>query len=480
MVLPEPKILWEHFSAISCIPHCSGNEEKIRAYIIELAANNEATSICDEAGNLVVRVASTNGKESTPVILQCHLDMVCEKQADFAFNFMMQGIPWTTDGDTVFSEQTTLGADNGIGIAACCALIGNRDIPHGNLELLFTIEEETGLVGAGKIPENLLQGKTLINLDSEDEKSIIIGCAGGEDVSLNLALTFSILPENFIPVKVECSGARGGHSGINIHEGRANPIQLLANALNQVYQKIPFLLCDIGGGDKFNAIPRESFAVVSVPKGEEGRFYNELRQMGEEIIDSFYAVEPNLAVSIFPLKSAEWSKTTDAISTRKIIDLLCSIPHGVARMNSQIPKLVETSSNLASVQLQDERCVIKTSHRSSNKLGLEFAAARVVAIGTLAGADAKKTGGYPGWEPDPENPLLQKVTSVYRDIFGVDAELMSIHAGLECGLIAKKYPDMEMVSIGPNIYSPHAPGEKTSISSVNRFWQFLCQILKEI
>ena len=476
----EPEKLWSQFEAICNIPHCSKKEEQLREYIIKLARENGAGWSIDATGNLLVKVAPTGKNKGAPLILQCHLDMVCEKKSDFSFDFDHDPIAWEIDEDYVVSRNTTLGADNGIGVAACCALIQDHSILHGGLELLFTVEEEIGLFGAGALEEGWLTGDRMINLDSEDEDYITVGCAGGENLNLLLPFETDSGPEKRSCLKVTVQGGLGGHSGIDIHKGRANAIQILSTLLQALTRKTPFQLCQIKGGDKFNAIPRDAEALLVLPAEKEEVFRDGIAALGREIMATFSGIESEITVSVTTGVLPESANLLSVKSSKKIVRVLNALPHGVLRMNSRIPGMVETSINLATIQLQEQNWLIETSLRFGNESDRQTYSSHIESIGELAGAVIEKSGYYPGWKSDPANELVSQIGQIYGLVYGREAKLLTIHAGLECGLIGKKYPHLPMISIGPNIHSPHAPGEKISIPSTKRFWNFLCQILQEV
>jgi dipeptidase D len=470
----KPEGLWKHFNAVCKIPHCSRNEKALGNYILSVAKKHGFPSRRDAVGNVVVEVPATEGKEKAMVVvIQGHLDMVCEKNSDTPHDFTSDPIDVYVDGDWMKAKGTTLGADNGIGLSAALAMLEDNIQVHGPLELLFTVDEETGLNGAGGLKSDFLKGKILLNLDSEEEGVFFIGCAGGADseISLPLKRKFSTGGD---PIKLTLSGLRGGHSGIDIHTGRGNALQLLARILFNL--DVPFELVHLEGGNKHNAIPREVFAHVIVPKAETERFKKTVGKRFDDIRFEYKAVEKDARLKFDP--AADYHKTPmEESSKTAFISLLLGLPHGVGAMSQEIPGLVETSNNVAIVQCFNERALVHTSSRSSIASALEAMRAKIEAVAKLAGAAVKHLNGYPGWTPNLSSHLLAVMKDVYKELVGKEPEVKAVHAGLECGIIGEKFPGMDMISFGPDLRNPHSPDEMVNIPSVERFYNLLAATL---
>jgi len=477
----EPRPLWEHFFAISRIPRCSRNEAKVRAYVLEVATRNGCAHQTDRTGNTVVRKEATAGMEARPiVILQAHLDMVCEKNKDTEHDFSKDPIRLKRDGDWVRADGTTLGADNGIGVAAQLALIDEKTIAHGPLEFLFTVDEETGLTGATGLAPDMLEGRVLVNLDAEEESTLYIGCAGGQDTVLVLPLETEAVPGGFAAASIRVGGLQGGHSGLEIDRGRGNAIKLLARFLAKKAPLLEVRVAHIDGGSKRNAIPRECDAVVCLPPANLQALKEGAREF-EQICKKEYRVQDSgvcvrVAVEGFP----EPDQVFRADLQARILNLLVCLPHGVIRMSPDIPGLVQTSTNLAVVRVEGRAFVISTSQRSSVATELVAASDSVAAAGRLAGAHVHHDEGYPGWKPNPDSRVLGLAKTVYPSLFGKEPKVTAIHAGLECGIIGDRFEGMDMISFGPTITGAHSPDEGVQISSVKPFWDLLIALLGRI
>lgn len=479
----EPQSLWKHFDEILSTPRPSKQEEGMRRYVLGLAERKGLRWREDSVGNLVVEKPASPGKESAPiVVLQSHLDMVTEKNSDVSFDFTRDPIVPRRDGEFLKASGTTLGADNGIGVAAMLALLEADDLVHGPLELLFTIDEETGLTGVLALdPEAIaLKGRILLNLDSEEEGAVTIGCAGGSTSRLVVPLEMGPPPAGTTLAGISLSGLLGGHSGMEIHLQRGNAVKLLARALFAALQKVPFRLVSFQGGNKHNALPREAEAYLLV---ETGRLEELSRAIDEEVqaIACEYPGEPltvrdAVAVGQTSSTGPVWTEA----SSRKILDLLNTLPHGVLAMSRDIPGLVETSTNLAAVSQQDSALSILISNRSSVNSAMKDVRRRLRAFADLVGAQIEETEGYPGWKPNLESPTLSRFREVHRRVQGNDPELRAIHAGLECGVLGVKFPGMDMISFGPEILGAHSPDERVKIETVGRFYGLLGEVLKEL
>ncbi len=475
----EPKSIWAHFDQILTIPRASKDEGRARAYVIEVAERNGMSHQVDSAGNVVVTKPGSVGKEDAPVvILQSHLDMVQEKNSDVDFNFDSDAIQPQMDGEYLTATGTTLGSDNGIGVATMLAVLEADDLVHPPLELLFTIDEETGLTGAAQLDPSLLSARRLINLDSEDENKLCVGCAGGADTHLSVPLARQTVAENSAAFTVGIGGLHGGHSGIDIHLQRGNAVRVLARILTAGSDATVMRIVSFKGGNAHNAIPREARATIVVSADQA--------QALQDAISAEYALadaesksaEPSMTLS---LEATEPAATAwDAETTAKVLNLLNSLPHGVVAMSYDIPDLVETSTNLATVKEKDAGLHIEMSSRSSVASALTALRRQIRATGELGGAGVHEDDGYPGWQPDMSSKMLEIVQGVHQSELGVDPEVYAVHAGLECGLIGEMQPGMDMISIGPQIEHPHSPAERVHVASVERFWRLLSGTLAHL
>jgi len=475
----EPTSLWRHFDQILTIPRGSKEEDRIRAYVVAQAEEVGLPFQVDGTGNVVVSKPATAGYEDRPVtILQSHLDMVNEKNSDVDHDFDKVPIRPREDGEYLTATGTTLGSDNGIGVSAMLAIMEADDLTHGPLELLFTVDEETGLTGASNLDPEMLRGRRLINLDSEEEGSLCVGCAGGADSALSLPISKIAAPEGSVALKVELKGLKGGHSGIDIHLQRGNATQLLTRALWAVGQDTPFHLAGLEGGNKHNAVPREASAVVALDSRNKAAFEEAVTARLKAICEEFRPAEPGAQFSISPLDVPD--EVWDHDSTGKVMALIVALPHGVISMSYDIPGLVETSTNLATVKPENGAVAIGLSSRSSVASALEALRQRIRCAATLAGASVEEGGGYPGWKPDLNSELLQVLRQVHEREIGSDPKIEAIHAGLECGLIGEMIPGMDMISFGPQIEFPHSPDERVKIVSVDRFYKLLAATLEDL
>jgi dipeptidase D len=476
----EPRLLWSYFHQITQIPRPSKKEERILSYLKEFASSHQLPVEQDAAGNLVIRKPSTAGHDARPtVILQSHVDMVCEKNADTLFNFDTDPIPVYIDGDWVKARGTTLGADNGIGMAMMLSVLASNDLQHPAIECLFTVDEETGLTGAFALKPDLLKGTVLINLDSEDDGEVFIGCAGGIGTKGYYDYQPTARPDGLFGFKVTVSGLKGGHSGGDIHLGLANALKLLAVYLGRIKNKMPVRLAQLQGGNLHNAIPREATALVGVPYGEKETIRVLLNIYLAELETRYQELEPGLKIS---LESVELpSMLIDKKTSDNLIDALTDCPHGVIAMSSDMPGLVETSTNLASVkQKESNRIEIVTSQRSMGEATKAEIASIVKQALVNNGALVEQGDGYPGWKPNLSSPVLEVSRTAYTRLFGEAPAIKAIHAGLECGLFLEKYPSLDMVSIGPQMHGVHSPDERLSIRSTQKSWAWLVEILKNI
>jgi dipeptidase D len=476
----SPVGLWKHFDDIRRIPRPSKHEERIAEHVAAWARSRGFAVARDTAGNVVARVPATKGHEGAPtIVLQGHLDMVAEKNSDIPFDFMKDEIQVRVVGDYVYATGTTLGADNGIGVAAAMAIADDAESVHGALELVFTIDEETGLTGAMQIDPALLSGRTMINLDTEEDGALYIGCAGGADTTCTFALERVAGSLATAPFHLSVRGLRGGHSGVDIHENRGNAVKFLARCLNAARAAaVDFEVVSLAGGSKHNAIPREADAVVRLPKAQEAGFRRVVGQTAAALREEFGEIDPNQKIEVKPLDDPDDLRRVWSRGDRdRILDALLGCPHGVLAMSRAVPGLVETSNNLAVVETDPAEVRLVISSRSSVTPALKAVCEQVAAIFRRAGGSVATHDGYPGWAPNPKSPVLQTCLAVYEREFGTRPVVKAIHAGLECGLIGERFPGMDMVSMGPQIESPHSPDERVKIPTVASFYRLLKAVL---
>ncbi|MDZ7373378.1 MAG: aminoacyl-histidine dipeptidase [candidate division KSB1 bacterium] len=474
----KPEHLWRHFDELRKIPRCSGNEAGAGDYVISVAHRLGLAWERDEVGNIVVRKPASPGHEGAEtIVLQGHLDMVCEKNSDVEHDFRKDPIEVERRGDWLTAMGTTLGSDNGIGVAAALAVLEDRALIHGPLECLFTVDEETGLTGASHLKPGFLKGRKLINLDSEEEGVLFIGCAGGGDNEVTLPIRRDPAFSG-ARIRIGVTGLRGGHSGIDIDKGRANAIRVVARLIYELGKTAPVRLVSVEGGNKRNAIPREAEAVVVVAEQELGRVEEVLRQSFAAIRFEYKAVETEMALDVRAVEDPRAPMAAD--SHLRTIGLLLGLPHGVLAMSQEMPGLVETSNNLAVVRTMNDQVQISLSSRSSIMSALNATRDIIRAVAEMVGATVEQGGGYPAWTPNLNSPLLRAVQEVHRQLFGKEAEVKAIHAGLETGIIGEKFPGMDMISMGPQIEHPHSPDERVNIPSVERFWNFLTKVLEAL
>jgi dipeptidase D len=476
----EPKNLWKHFDKIRSIPHCSGNEGRLAEYLIAYGKGKDLDVQKDESGNVLIRVPATPGKEgASTVVLQGHMDMVGEKNSDVAHDFSKDPIQLEFQGEWLKAKGTTLGSDNGIGLAAALALIDTKDVVHGPLELIFTVDEEVGLTGAGKLKQGFLKGEMMLNLDSEELGAVYIGCAGGGDTTLKLPVDFIDAPAGTKGYVLRVTGLRGGHSGIDIIEQRGNAIKILSRVLWKVSRTQPVHLVGMKGGNKRNAIPREAEAELMVLETAVDDLSEIIGDETAKIAEELGRREVNLSVRLEP-SDRTFGRALKPGSQRTLLDLLLALPHGVETMSYDIPGLVETSNNLATIAMGGAEAVIGLSTRSSISSALKALRDRIRTIAELAGAAIEENEPYPGWKPNLASKLLAVVKAVHLREFGKEPQLKAIHAGLECGIIGEKFPGMDMISFGPWIEHPHSPDERVNIPSVEKFWQLLKALVAEL
>ena len=477
----EPQSVWSFFYDITQIPRPSKKEERILAYLLEFAKEKGFDTKQDEAGNILITKPATNGKENVPtVILQSHVDMVCEKNSDVVHDFDNDPIQTVIDGDWVKTKGTTLGADNGIGMAAALAVLASDNIAHGKIEALFTVDEETGLTGANMLAPDLLTGDILLNLDTDEEGDLYIGCAGGKGTKAYFNYDQAEVPAGYFWFKVQVKGLRGGHSGSDIDKqlGNANKIlnRYLYSLLGNDHQ---LLISEIAGGNLHNAIAREAYALVGVRQAYKEDVRVKLNVLIADLENEYKKIEPNLELQIesVPTPAKVMSKDTGD----KLIKALYACPHGVIGMSHDIEGLVETSTNLASVKmLEDDRILVGASQRSSVESKKLDIVNMVTSVFDLAGADIEHSEGYPAWQPNTDSKILKVSKDVYQKLYGKTPGVKAIHAGLECGLFLEKYPNLDMISFGPDIRDAHSPVERMNIPSVEKFWNYLVGILETL
>lgn len=471
----EPQIIWKNFSALNAVPRPSKKEEKVIAFIKKFGEDLNLKTVVDEVGNVIIKKSATAGMENRkPIVLQSHLDMVCQKNNDVNFDFETQGIQMEVDGDWVKAKGTTLGADNGIGVATMMSILESTDIPHPDLEALFTIDEETGMTGAIGLKPNQLQGEILLNLDTEEDDEIDIGCAGGIDVTA--FQTYNLEQSKGQIVKITVKGLQGGHSGMDIIKGFGNSNVILGRLLFTGVYNQNIQLISIDSGSLRNAIPREGNVILSVRNSVE--FIDGANSLKAAILEEFASIEKDLQINIENFSTAE--KAIAEEDSKNIILALKAAHNGVYRMSPDVENLVETSNNIARVELKYGELKILNLSRSSVDSSKYDVAEQLKAVFELAGMDVEFGGSYPGWKPKPGSEIVKIMEKIYTRKFEEKPAVVACHAGLECGIIGANYPEMEMVSFGPTIRGAHSPDEKASISSVQKFWGFLKEILAEI
>ena len=476
----QPAAVWHYFSELMNIPRPSKHEERVSAYLQEFGHKHGFETLVDEVGNVLIRKPAAPGYENAPgVCLQAHMDMVCEKNGTTQFDFMTDAIRAEVEEGWLIAKETTLGADDGIGVAAALAILDDSRIAHGPLECLFTVDEETGLTGAANLHKDWLKSSILLNFDDEDEGEYCIGCAGGIDTVAEIDYTPEAVPQGMKAFEVKIFGLVGGHSGDDIHRGRANANKLLNRILWSATHRLNARLADIDGGNLRNAIAREARATLLVPTQHTHSLESMVYDFGKQFAFEFRSTEPELEVTMAPVDMP--ASVIDVTTHHNLVAALYACAHGVLAMSREIPNFVETSTNLASVKMGDDHTIrICTSQRSSVESAKQAAAEKIEATFRLIGARVEHSDGYPGWTPNPDSKVLKVGVETYRQLYGHDPVVRAIHAGLECGLIGEKYPQMDMISYGPTLRGVHAPGEKIEIRTVQMFWDLTLQILKNL
>ncbi len=474
----QPVTVWKYFAEIAGIPRCSKHEEAMTKYVVETAQRLGLKAKTDKFGNVVVKKPASAGKERVrSIALQGHLDMVCEKNKDKVHNFAKDPIELVRKGNVLMANGTTLGADNGIGVATNLAIMEDRSLVHGPLEFLFTVDEETGLTGAGNLAPEMLESRTLMNLDSEEEGHIYVGCSGGRDTLGTWKASFESAPAGTTGTVLKVTGLKGGHSGLEIDKGRGNAVKIINRVLLQL-APLGARLASVDGGNKHNAIPREAEALLFIPRKKWEEAAAAVAKCNTVIRAELGSVEPDLAITLAPTKKK--AKVLSKQIQKKLCSTLAALPHGVTKMSADIPGLVETSTNVAVVRTEKKLVAVATSQRSSVASEIDEICQSVTAVFELGGAAVKGTDGYPGWKPNMNSEILKLARSTYRQLFGKDPEVKAIHAGLECGIIGEKFPGMDMVSFGPTLDAVHSPDEKIYVDTVDRYWKFLLGILKNM
>ena len=476
----KPAQIWDYFYQITQVPRPSKKEEKIVRFLIDFAEQNGLEVLKDAANNVLIKKPATTGKENLKtVILQSHVDMVCEKNSDTIFNFETDPIQTRIENGWVKAKGTTLGADDGIGIAAALAILASKDMEHGPIVALFTSDEETGLTGATALQKEFLAGDILINLDSEEWSEFCIGCAGGKSTIGTFTYSKIAVPEDYFWFEVQVSGLNGGHSGSDINVGLGNANKILTRYLWNLQQECPVVLATIDGGNLHNAIAREAKSTAGVPVAFKEQTIVFLNQLQAQVSAELAKVDPNVQLSIQSVEVPQ--DCIDFETGKKLINTLYALPHGVFGMSHEISGLVETSTNLASVKMKDDcKIVITTSQRSSTESLKINIVNKVMSVFQLAGAEVVSTEGYPGWKPNSDSTVLKLSNSIYEKLFSEQPKVIAIHAGLECGLFFEKNPGLDMISCGPTILGAHSPDERIEIDTVEKWWEFLIELLKAI
>ncbi len=475
----KPEALWKNFEELTKIPRPSRKEEKVIKFMKEFGENLGLKTIVDGCGNVIIKKPATPGMENRKgIIMQGHLDMVPQANSDKNFNFETDPIEAYIDGEWVTANGTTLGADNGMGVAAAMAVLQSKDMVHGPLEALFTIDEETGMTGAFELKPGFLDGDILLNMDSEDEGELYIGCAGGTNATSKLLYTENPTPANAVAFKIKVGGLKGGHSGIDIPLYRGNANKILFRFLKKATTLHGLMISEIEGGSLRNAIPREAFAHVTINKAHEGAFLQYVKDFEKTVKNEYATADPGLFVTIE--SAAIPGKVMDEKAQVTFINAILACPNGVVRMSSDIPGLVETSTNLAIVTIKNGEAKALSLLRSSVDSAKNDLGENVCSVFDLAGATTVLDGDYPGWKPNPDSAILKAMKDIYNTKFGKIPDIKAIHAGLECGLLGGVYPNWDMISFGPTIRYPHSPDEKVNIASVVKFWDFLVETLKHV
>lgn len=476
----EPKIVWEHFYSLTQIPRPSKKEEKVRAFMKKFGEDLGLETIEDEIGNIIIRKPATKGYENRKgVVMQGHLDMVPQANSDSGHNFETDPIDAYIDGDWVTARGTTLGADNGMGVAAAMAVLSSNNIEHGPIEGLFTTDEETGMTGANELKPNVLKGDILLNMDSEDEGELYVGCAGGEDANITFTYKDDAFPTGHVALKIAVTGLKGGHSGMDIPLGRGNANKILFRLFKKAHENFGLRIANINGGSLRNAIPREAFATVAVPAANENAFKSFVKELATIVKAEISDADPGVEILVSGADTP--TSVIDEKTQINLTDAIMAAPNGVIRMSNAMPGLVETSTNMAVVRTaKNNKIEVQCLMRSSVDSAKDELAERMKSVFRLAGAEISLDGAYPGWKPNMNSEILKVMQKSYEKKWGKIPEIKAIHAGLECGILGSAYPNWDMISFGPTIRFPHSPDEKVNIATVGRFWEWLLETLKSI
>ena len=475
----EPSNLWNHFADLNEVPRASKKEERVIAFMKQFGEKLGFTTVVDEVGNVIIRKPATPGMEDRmPIVMQSHLDMVHQKNADTQFDFDSQGIQMVVEDDWVRADGTTLGADNGIGVATIMALLASDDIAHPPLEALFTIDEETGMTGAIGLQGGLLQGGILLNLDTEEDNELTIGCAGGVDVTAQRSFVMESAPEGYLGFRIAVRGLKGGHSGVDIHLGRGNANKIMNRLLWHASQNFQARIGEIDGGGLRNAIPRESFAVISVPAEQNAALAAYMTETVEVIRAEYQLTDPDTEIVCESVDAPQQVLPMEL--QKSLLGVLYAVPNGIYRMSPAIADLVQTSNNLARVLVKDGAFTLGCLTRSSVNSERDDLATAIFALFDLLDAEIEFGGRYPGWKPVPDSTIVKLMSDLYEEMHEESAHVAACHAGLECGILGTNYPDMQMISFGPNIEGAHSPDERVQISSVQKFWKYLLETLQRI
>lgn len=476
----EPKKVWNHFEDLNKVPRPSKKEEKVREFMNDFGKNLGLETFEDAIGNVIIKKPATPGMEGKEtVILQSHIDMVHQKNSDTDFDFLNQGIESYIEGEWVTAKGTTLGADNGMGVASAMAVLSSSEISHPAIEALFTIDEETGMTGAKELDGSKLIGKILLNLDTEDDDEFSVGCAGGIDTNTLFKYNEENVPSNFVALDVKISGLKGGHSGMDINLGRGNSNLWMNRILYTINQNVEIRIADLEGGSLRNAIPRESFGTIVCAELDKELVIKKFNEVAEVVKGEYRIIEPDVSIKISPSSELP-SKMITASDQAKVMAVLYTTPNGVWTMSEKIAGLVETSSSLAKVIFRDGEFITQSLQRSMVESGKLDVANAMKLTYDLIGAEVVQTGDYPGWEPNPNSRILKIFEKEYVEMFNENPKVAACHAGLECGILGKHLPGCDMISFGPTIRNPHSPDEKVNIKSVQKFWRFLLKVLEEI
>lgn len=476
----KPEKVWSIFHQITQVPRPSKHEEKIRTFLLEWAKREGIEAFCDKSGNVIMRKPATNGYENRPgIIFQGHMDMVPQKNVDKVHDFLNDPIETLVDGDWLRANGTTLGADNGLGLAIAMAILASNDIKHGPLELLATYDEETGMTGATNIEPGILKGSILINLDSEEEGELCIGCAGGLDVTAEDSYNLLPTPDNMVCYRLAVKGFSGGHSGVEIHKCRANANKVMARILYPLVRDSIVMLASFEGGTLRNAITRECFATLYISPDRVTEMEESVKHIFDNVKSEYCITDPNCYYEL-QVSQEERSKCVDRARALTYMQLLLNCPDGVVRMSDQMDNLVETSNNMAIVSIKDGCFVVKCLLRSSVDSAKESLCSNIEALFAMANIPVTASGGYSGWAPNAKSSILSLMSGIYREMFNAEAKVMAVHAGLECGILSGAYPEWDMISCGPTLLSPHSPDERCYIPSVQRVWDYLLRVLEMI